>query len=105
MDNIKVIDDFFDPLTLKILNDKIPLLQWGFHEVISESDGHPVERFMTNNVYNVILPLIVPLRHITDTYEVSNNIQKNNYKLYRKSALPTEKKSITDSMNLIINNS
>ena len=51
MDNIKVIDDFFDPLTLKILNDKIPLLQWGFHEVISESDGHPVERFMTNNVY------------------------------------------------------
>ena len=61
--------------------------------------------FMTNNVYNVILPLIVPLRHITDTYEVSNNIQKNNYKLYRKSALPTEKKSITDSMNLIINNS
>ena len=50
MDNIKVIDDFFDPLTLKILNDKIPLLQWGFHEVISESDGHPVERFMTYNV-------------------------------------------------------
>ena len=61
--------------------------------------------FMTNNVYNVIHPLIVPLRHITDTYEVLNNIQKNNYKLYRKSALPTEKKSITDSMNLIINNS
>ena len=67
MDNIKVIDDSFDPLTLKILNDKIPLLQWGFHEVISESDGHPVERFMTNNVYEeqeldsdpqVVLPLI-----------------------------------------------
>ena len=51
MDNIKVVDDWFDPLTLKILNDKIPLLQWSFHEVVSESEGNPVERFMTNNIY------------------------------------------------------
>ena len=50
MDNIKVVDDWFDPLTLKILNDKIPLLQWSFHEVVSESEGNPVERFMTNNI-------------------------------------------------------
>ena len=51
MDNIKVVDNWFDPLTLKILNDRIPYLQWGFHEVVSESEGNPVERFMTNNIY------------------------------------------------------
>ena len=44
IDKIVVVDNWFDHLTLKILNDKIDQLQWKFCEVVSESEGNPVER-------------------------------------------------------------
>ena len=34
----------------------------------------------------------------------NNNTSLSNFKLYRKKPLPSEKKSITSSMNLIIEN-
>ncbi|MBE17943.1 MAG: hypothetical protein CMH79_04190 [Nitrospinae bacterium] len=57
----------------------------------------------TNNIHDLKLPPILPIRHSIDTYEINNNNSKNNLKLYRKKPLSSEKKSITNSMNLTIN--
>ena len=42
--------------------------------------------------------------NVIDSYETNNNTSLSNLKLYRKKPLPSEKKSITSSMNLIIEN-
>jgi len=36
-------------------------------------------------------------------YEMKNNVKTDNLKLYRKKKLPSEKKSITNTMDLQIN--
>ena len=60
--------------------------------------------FKNQNVYDVKIPPILPINHNIDTYETNQNIAKSNLKLYRSKPLPSEKKSICSSMNLIINN-
>ena len=62
------------------------------------------DNFKKKNVYDIKIPPIFPINHIIDTYETKSNTNLSNLKLYRKKPLPSEKKSITSSMNLIIEN-
>lgn len=62
------------------------------------------DNFKKKNVYDIKIPPIYPINHIIDTYETNTNTHLSNLKLYRKKPLPSEKKSITSSMNLIIEN-
>ena len=62
------------------------------------------DNFKKKNVYDIKIPPIFPINHIIDTYETNSNTNLSNLKLYRKKPLPSEKKSITSSMNLIIEN-
>lgn len=61
------------------------------------------ENFKNNNLYDIKLPPILPIKHNSDIYESNNNSLKGNLKLYRKKELNSEKKNISKSMNLIIN--
>ena len=56
------------------------------------------------NVYDIIMPPILPINHEIKSYETNSlNInKKSNLKLYRKNPLKNEKKTITNSMSLII---
>ena len=60
-------------------------------------------KFKINDLYDIKLPPILPIKHIDDIYEVNNNTHKGNLKLFRKKELMSEKKSISNSMNLIFN--
>lgn len=62
------------------------------------------DNFKKKNVYDIKIPPIFPINHIINTYETNSNTNLSNLKLYRKKPLPSEKKSITSSMNLIIEN-
>jgi hypothetical protein len=62
------------------------------------------KNFQNKDNYDIRIPPILPIKHIVNKYEVNNPINQNNFKLYRKKPLPSEKKSITSSMNLIIEN-
>lgn len=61
------------------------------------------ETFKNGDLYDIKLPPILPIKHSSDTYEVNNNTHKGNLKLFRKKELQSEKKSISNSMNLIFN--
>lgn len=77
---------------IKLAPNKLLLKAFGGEITIDEYRKNNI-----NNTYNIILPQIIPIRHITDSQEIlqsANN--KSNYKLYRKSALPSEKKSMKD---------
>ena len=41
--------------------------------------------------------------NLIDSHEINSGHNKANLKLYRKKPLPSEKKSITNTMNLMIN--
>ena len=56
----------------------------------------------TVNNYDISIPPILPIKHLVNKYEIKSTSNKNMLKLYRKNPLPSEKKSITSSMNLII---
>ena len=56
------------------------------------------------NIHDIKIPPILPVNHNIDSYEINNNNNKSNLKLCRSKPLPSEKKSITKSMNLFINN-
>jgi len=57
-----------------------------------------------NSVTNVIIPPIIPIKHVTESIEINHGSSKSNYKLCRKKPIKNEKKDISNSMNLIINN-
>ena len=65
-----------------------------------------IDELKYNNYYPRIIAVskTFPINHIIDTYETNSNTNLSNLKLYRKKPLPSEKKSITSSMNLIIEN-
>jgi hypothetical protein len=52
------------------------------------------------NIYEIQLPPILPINHLNTMYEKKMNNQFENLKLYRKKKLPSDKKSITQTMNL-----
>ena len=59
--------------------------------------------FTNKNIQDIKIPPILPIKHTIDNYESNNPSNKSNLKLYRKKPLQSEKKSITNSMNLLIN--
>lgn len=59
--------------------------------------------FSDKNIHDIKIPPILPIKHTIDTHEINSGNSKTNLKLYRKKPLPSEKKSITNSMNLMIN--
>lgn len=59
--------------------------------------------FSDKNIHDIKIPPILPIQHTIDTHEINSGNNKSNLKLYRKKPLPSEKKSITNSMNLMIN--
>lgn len=50
-DDIYVWDNFFDQAVFDDLISKSEYVPWKYCEVVSESKGNPVERFMTWNIY------------------------------------------------------
>src|SRR5210317_635541 len=50
-ENIYVWDNFFDQEVFNDLIAKSEYVPWKYCEVVSESKGNPVERFMTWNIY------------------------------------------------------
>lgn len=60
------------------------------------------EDFSNKNIHDIKIPPILPIKHSIDTYEINYSNNKSNLKLYRKKPLPSDKKSITNSMNLSI---
>tara|TARA_B100001094_G_scaffold332153_1_gene403031 strand:- start:592 stop:1269 length:678 start_codon:yes stop_codon:yes gene_type:complete len=84
-----------DPVTMA--PNKLLLKIFGGNLTIDEYR----EKFKNNDLYDIKLPPILPIKHNNDTYEVNNNVHKGNLKLFRKKDLQSEKKSITNSMNLI----
>ena len=59
------------------------------------------KNFKTNTIFNINIPPIFPINHNINTYEnnINNNIKKD-LKLYRKTNLPNQENSITNSMLL-----
>lgn len=53
------------------------------------------------NIHEIQLPPILPINHTDNIYEKKINNYEN-LKLFRKKKLPSDKKSITNSMNLIV---
>ena len=92
-----VIYNSHEPVT--IAPNKLLLKTFGGNLTIEEYR----EKFKNNDLYDIKLPPILPIKHNNDTYEVNNNTHKGNLKLFRKKDLQSEKKSITNSMNLIFN--
>ena len=60
------------------------------------------EGFTNKNLQDIKIPPILPIKHSIDEYESNNPSSKSKLKLYRKKPLESEKKSITNSMNLLI---
>ena len=58
--------------------------------------------FKNKNIHDIKIPPILPIKHNIDNYESNNQNSKSNLKLYRKKPLQSDKKSITNSMNLLI---
>lgn len=58
--------------------------------------------FSDKNIHDIKIPPILPIKHTIDTHEVNSINNKSNLKLYRKKPLASEKKSITNSMNLTV---
>lgn len=56
--------------------------------------------FSDTNIHDIKIPPILPIKHTIDTHEINSSNNKSNLKLYRKKPLASEKKSITNSMNL-----
>jgi len=54
------------------------------------------------NIHDIKIPPILPVNHNIDSYEINNTNNKTNLKLCRSKPLPSDKKSITKSMNLLI---
>lgn len=63
-----------------------------------------IDEYRSNNKnnYDIRIPPILPIKHLVNQYETNQLTNKNMLKLYRKNPLLSEKKSITSSMNLII---
>jgi len=85
---------------IKLAPNRLLLKKFGGPQTIEEYR----ENFKKKDVYDIKLPPILPINHMIDSYETNNNTSLSNFKLYRKKPLPSEKKSITSSMNLIIEN-
>jgi len=72
--------------------NRLVLTQFGGNKSIEEYRKND-----QSNIYDIIIPPILPLNHKISTYEINNNInKKSNLKLYRKKAIDSNKKNMTD---------
>ena len=95
--NKKINDDTIKPI--KMAQSKLLLKKFGGDLTIEEYR----KNFQKNNLHTIQLPPIIPINHITETYEMNNNLLgNNNYKLYRKNKLNSDKKNIKNTMELEI---
>jgi hypothetical protein len=62
IDNIHVWDNFFPEDMFKELIHKSDFVPWKYCEVQSESDGNPIERFMTWNIYEEDIVAFDPMQ-------------------------------------------
>ena len=92
-----IVYSSYEPITMA--PNKLLLKIFGGNLTIEEYR----EKFKNNDLYDIKLPPILPIKHNSDTYEVNNNTHKGNLKLFRKKELQSEKKNISTSMNLIFN--
>ena len=83
---------------VEIAPSKLILKSFGGSLTIEEYRSN----FNNKDIYDIRIPPILPIKHSIHKYETNNSTNQNNLKLYRKKPLPSEKKSITTSMNLII---
>tara|TARA_B100000575_G_scaffold179162_1_gene143698 strand:- start:644 stop:1312 length:669 start_codon:yes stop_codon:yes gene_type:complete len=90
------------------LLNKIEKVEIAPSRLVLKSFGGPLtideyrSNFSNKDIYDLRIPPILPIKHSINKYEMNNTTNQNNLKLYRKKPLPSEKKSITSSMNLII---
>ena len=89
-----------------IINNKHDKIEIAPHRLLLKVFGGKltIDEYRSSNVtnYDIRIPPILPIKHLVNKYETNQNSSKNMLKLYRKAPLPSEKKSITSSMNLII---
>lgn len=83
---------------IKIAPNKLLLKMFGGPLTIEEYR----EGFTNKNIHDIKIPPILPIKHTVDNYESNNASNKSNLKLYRKTPLQSEKKSITNTMKLSI---
>ena len=88
-----------DITKVEIAPSKLHLKAFGGNLTIQEYRSN----FKKNSLYDIQIPPIIPINHNTEMYEMKNNVKTDNLKLYRKKKLPSEKKSITNTMDLQIN--
>ena len=103
--------DFSEIFTLinlysNIIYNKKERVEIAPHRLLLKSFGGDLTideyRSNTSNNYDIRIPPILPIKHLVNQYETNQVTSKNMLKLYRKKPLLSEKKSITSSMNLII---
>tara|TARA_B100000963_G_C22574774_1_gene647840 strand:+ start:318 stop:986 length:669 start_codon:yes stop_codon:yes gene_type:complete len=91
-----------------ILLNKVEKVEIAPNRLLLQSFGGPLtineyrSNFNNKDIYDLRIPPILPIKHSINKYELNSATNQNNLKLYRKKPLPSEKKSITTSMNLII---
>ena len=86
-----------DVTNIEIAPNKLLLKKFGGYLSIEEYR----DKF-NKNIHDVKIPPILPVNHNIDSYEINSNNTKSNLKLCRSKPLPSEKKSISKSMNLTI---
>lgn len=109
-DELKGYDfsDIFSLINLysNIMYDRNEKIEIAPHRLLLKIFGGnlSIDEYRSNNSnnYDIRIPPILPIKHLVNQYETNQITNKNMLKLYRKKPLLSEKKSITSSMNLII---
>ena len=112
-DELKGYDfsDIFSLINLysNIMYDRNEKIEIAPHRLLLKIFGGnlSIDEYRSNNSnnYDIRIPPILPIKHLVNQYETNQITNKNMLKLYRKKPLLSEKKSITSSMNLIIDSS
>ena len=89
-----------------IFDEKKEIIKLAPNRLMLDVFGGPltIDEYRSNtNSYEIRIPPILPIKHTVNKYELNKTSNKNMLKLYRKNPLQSEKKSITSTMNLIIN--
>ena len=109
-DELKGYDfsDIFSLINLysNIMYDRNEKIEIAPHRLLLKIFGGnlSIDEYRSNNSnnYDIRIPPILPIKHLVNQYETNQITNKNMLKLYRKTPLLSEKKSITSSMNLIM---
>tara|TARA_Y100000996_G_scaffold414660_1_gene406210 strand:- start:35 stop:706 length:672 start_codon:yes stop_codon:yes gene_type:complete len=110
-DNLKDynFEELFSLINLysNIILEKKEKIEMAPNRLLLKSFGGPlsIEEYRSKNIlnYEIRIPPILPINHSINKYEsIHKTTNKDFLKLYRKKPIQSDKKSITTSMNLII---